>query len=90
MNLLINLISNLSFNGFSNGKGDPTNNAILLLDTGKSSTEAFANKLKHLLKFGEKIIVTSGFTNLLQILDLLTGHFIFYIEKEFWDKVVPS
>jgi hypothetical protein len=71
------------------GKGDPTNNAILL-DTGKSSTEAFANKLKHLLKFGEKIIVTSGFTNLLHILDLLTGHLIFYIEKEFWGKVVSS
>jgi hypothetical protein len=47
----------------------------------RHTTEAFANKLKHLLKFGEKIIVTSGFTNLLHILDLLTGHFIFYIEK---------
>ena len=39
---------------FPDGKGDPTNNAILL-DTSDSVTEAFANKLKHLIKFGEKI-----------------------------------
>ncbi len=38
---------------FPDGKGDPTNNAIVL-DTGKSPTEAFANKLKHLIKFAEK------------------------------------
>ena len=36
------------------GKGDPTNSAILI-DSSGSITEAFANKLKHLMKFGEKI-----------------------------------
>lgn len=39
---------------FPDGKGDPTNNA-LLRDTSDSITDAFASKLKHLIKFGEKI-----------------------------------
>lgn len=39
---------------FPDGKGDPTNNATLL-DTNDSVTEAFASKLKHLIKFGEKV-----------------------------------
>lgn len=38
---------------FPDGKGDPTNNATLL-NTSDSVTDAFANKLKHLMKFGEK------------------------------------
>lgn len=66
---------------FPDGKGDPTNNAIIL-DTGKSSTEAFANKRKPLM--------TNGFIDLLHILDLLIGHLIFYIEKGFWVKEVSS
>ena len=39
---------------FPDGKGDPTNNAILL-DTGNNLTDTFANKLKHLIKFAERI-----------------------------------
>jgi len=38
---------------FPDDKGDPTNNATLL-NTSDSVTDAFANKLKHLMKFGEK------------------------------------
>ena len=37
---------------FPDRKGDPTNNAILL-DTGTNFTDAFASKLKHLIKFSE-------------------------------------
>ena len=36
-----------------NGKGDPTNNSILV-GTSDRVTEAFVNKLKHLITFGEK------------------------------------
>lgn len=39
---------------FPDGKGDPTNNAIMH-DTADNITEAFATKLKHLIKFGENI-----------------------------------
>lgn len=39
---------------FPDDKGDPTNNATLL-NASNSITDAFANKLKHLVKFGEKI-----------------------------------
>ena len=39
---------------FPDGKGDPTNNAILS-DTGTNFTDAFASKLKHLIKFSERI-----------------------------------
>jgi hypothetical protein len=39
---------------FPDGKGDPTNNAILL-DTGSNLTDTFANNLKHLIKFAERI-----------------------------------
>ena len=39
---------------FPNGKGDTTNNAIIY-NTSDNITEAFALKLKHLIKFGENI-----------------------------------
>jgi hypothetical protein len=39
---------------FPDGKGDPTNSA-LLSDTSKNTTQSFAAKLKHLIKFSEKI-----------------------------------
>ena len=40
---------------FPDGKGDPTSNAILV-DTGNNFTDAFASKLKHLIKFSERVI----------------------------------
>ena len=39
---------------FPDGKGDPTNNAIIY-NTSDNITETFALKLKHLIKFGENI-----------------------------------
>ena len=39
---------------FPDGKGDPTNNAIIY-NTSDNVTETFALKLKHLIKFGENI-----------------------------------
>ena len=39
---------------FPDGKGDPSNNAIIY-NTSDNNTEAFALKLKHLIKFGENI-----------------------------------
>ena len=39
---------------FPDGKGDPTNSA-LLSDTSNNTTQSFAAKLKHLIKFSEKI-----------------------------------
>ena len=39
---------------FPDGKGDPTNSA-LFCDTSDSTTMSFAAKLKHLIKFSEKI-----------------------------------
>jgi len=39
---------------FPDGKGDPTNSAIFS-DTAENPTEAFAKKLKHLIKFAERI-----------------------------------
>lgn len=38
---------------FPDGKGDPTNSA-LLSDTSNNTTQSFAAKLKHLIKFSEK------------------------------------
>lgn len=39
---------------FPDGKGDPKNNAVLS-DTSSNSTQSFAERLKHLIKFGENI-----------------------------------
>ena len=39
---------------FPDGKGDPTNDAVLS-DASNNATQSFAEKLKHLIKFSEKI-----------------------------------
>lgn len=71
---------------FRDGKGDPTNNATLL-NTSDSITDAFANKLKHLMKFGEKLMV-NGFTDSQPTQCLDIGLTICYIVDEFWVKEV--
>ena len=58
---------------FPDGKGDPTNNAIMH-DTADNITEAFATKLKHLIKFGENVtLMENGFTDLPPIQGLHIG-----------------
>lgn len=66
---------------FPDGKGDPTNNATLL-NTSDSVTDAFANKLKHLMKFGEKKM-ENGYTGLHHTQGLDIGLTICYIADEF-------
>ena len=70
---------------FPNGKGDPTNNSSLV-DTSDWVTEAFANKLKHLIKFGEKKDGNGWNVDLLHTLYLHTVPLIYCIEKEFSTK----
>lgn len=47
---------------FPDGKGDPTDNATFS-EIAKSTTEAFASKLKHLVKFPERINGNTGRKN---------------------------
>jgi len=47
-------LASMSFPTLFDGKGDPTNSAVLS-DPSKNTTQSFAAKLKHLIKFSEKI-----------------------------------
>ena len=61
---------------FPDGKGDPTNSAIIC-DISKSELESFTLKIKNLLKFGE---IKNGVWNYCftaHILDFVIGHLIF-------------
>lgn len=65
---------------FPDGKGDPTNSAVVS-DISNNETQSFAEKLKHLIKFAEQKD-GHGFTDLHLTLDLHIRLTISFIEKE--------